>query len=281
MQGKLNKWAENGSECQYNGVVVLTIVTALEGAVEIREELDVWMDSWLHSRNLDRVCQWFSERLVGNNLCALRIIEVFQLVCSAWGRLCSTNQGYYSPRLSWITSTKPASKADDAADAADEAAYTSREQKRQSEKARNLREGRDWSGFDVRLGSWMEKFPICHVRKMAGHDIDAAHKLETCINEKREIVSLEIAKLQEIKFAAGMNCQLCAVPQETCHDNSMYFTRQSEGRCLYDGVVREAVAAIMVAGPDVVVEKMYAWMRSEGGWSENVALSKEELQQVT
>jgi hypothetical protein len=37
-------------------VVVFTIVTALEGAVEVREELDPWMDSWLHSRNLDRVC---------------------------------------------------------------------------------------------------------------------------------------------------------------------------------------------------------------------------------
>ncbi|OBT39611.1 hypothetical protein VE00_10743 [Pseudogymnoascus sp. WSF 3629] len=98
---------------------------------------------------------------------------------------------------------------------------------------------------------------------MAGHDIDAAHKLETCINEKREIVSLEIAKLQEIKFAAGMSCQLCAVPQETCHD-SMYFTRQSEGRCLYDGVVREAVAAIMVAGPDVVVEKIKKLVRDRG-----------------
>lgn len=180
MQGKSNKWAENGSECQYNGIVVLTVVTALEGAVEIREELDIWMDSWLHSRNLDRVCQWLSERTVGNNLCALRIIEVFQLVSGAWGRLGSTNQGYYSPRLSWITSTRPASKAD-------EAAYTSREQKRQSEKARNLREGRDWSGLDVRLDLWMEKCPICHVRKMAGHDINAAHKLETCIDEKREI----------------------------------------------------------------------------------------------
>ncbi|KFZ24670.1 hypothetical protein V502_00854 [Pseudogymnoascus sp. VKM F-4520 (FW-2644)] len=174
---------------------------------------------------------------------------------SAWGRLSSTNQGYYSPRLSWITSTGPASKADDA--------HTSRKQKRQSEKARDLREGRDWFGLDVRLASWMENCPICHVRKMAGHDIDAAHKLETCIDEKREIVSLEIAKLQEIKFAVGVSCQLCAVPQETCHD-SMYFTRQGEEKCLYDGVVREAVTAIMVAGPGVVVEKMYAWMRSEG-----------------
>ena len=149
-QGRSNKWAESGSECQYNGVVVLTVLTALEGAVEIREELDIWMDSWLHSRNLDRVCQWLSERTAGNDLCALRIIEVFQLVSSAWGRLSSTSQGYYSPRLRWITSTGPASKADDAAD---EAAYTSWEQKRHIEKARNLREGRDWSGLEVRLAS--------------------------------------------------------------------------------------------------------------------------------
>lgn len=93
---------------------MLTVLTALEGAVEIREELDIWMDSWLHSRNLDRVCQWLSERTVEKDLCALRTIEVLHLVSSAWGRLSSTNQGYYSPRLSWITSTGPVSKADDA-----------------------------------------------------------------------------------------------------------------------------------------------------------------------
>lgn len=60
-------------------------------------------------------------------------------------------------------------------------------QKRQSEKARNLREGRDCSGLDVRLDSWME-CPICYVRKMAGHDINTAHKLERCMDEKREIL---------------------------------------------------------------------------------------------
>jgi hypothetical protein len=126
----------------------------------------------------------------------------------------------------------------------------------------------------------MEECPICHVRKMAGHDVNAAHKLQACMDENREIVSVEIAKLQEIKFAAGVSCQLCAVPQETCHD-SMYFTRQGKERCLYSEIVREAVAAIMVVGPDAVVEKMYAWMRSEGVWSENEVLSKDELQEVT
>jgi hypothetical protein len=50
---------------------------------------------------------------------------------------------------------------------------------------------------------------------------------------------------------------------------------------LYDGIVREAVAAMMVVGPDIVAEKMYAWMRNEGIWSGNTALSEEEVQQVT
>jgi hypothetical protein len=106
------------------------------------------MDERLHSRDLDKVCQWLSGRTVENDLCALRVIEVFRPVSGAWGRLNSTNQGYYSPRLSWITPTGPASQADDAAD---EVAYTLREQKRKSDKARNLHEGRDWSGLDERL----------------------------------------------------------------------------------------------------------------------------------
>ena len=38
---------------------------------------------------------------------------------------------------------------------------------------------------------------------------------------------------------------------------------------------------MMVVGPDAVVDKMYAWMRSEGIWTENTALSEEEVQQVT
>lgn len=104
-QGKQKKWVEAGSECWYSGVVILTIVTALEEAAKIRRELDMWMDSWLHSRNLDMVCQWMSARTTGNYLCTLRVIDVFQLVSSAWARLNSTSEGYHCPRTSWTTST--------------------------------------------------------------------------------------------------------------------------------------------------------------------------------
>ena len=260
-EGELKNWAETGIECQYSGVIILTIVTALEGAVEIREELDPWMDSWLHSRNLDRVCQWLNGRTVGNDLRALRVVEVFQLVSGAWGRLNQTNQGYHSPRLSWITSTGPASTADD--DAADEAAHTLREQQRQSRIARTKREGCDWSDLDMRLLSWMEECPICHIRQRAGNDVDTHHKLESCKDEKRKVVAAKVEKLQGIKFAAGVCCKFCAVPQETCEE-SMDFGRQGEEKCLHDGIVREAVAAMMVVGPNAVVDKMYAWMRSEG-----------------
>lgn len=201
-----------------------------------------------------------SGRTVGNDLYALRVVEVFNMVSSAWGRINSTNQGYHSPCLSWITSTEPASKANDAAD---EAAYTLREKKRQCCIVRNKREGRDWCDLNQRLVSWIGKCPICYVRKRVGHDVDACHKLVMCKEEKREVVAAEIAKLQEIRFATGVCCQLCAVPQETCHD-SMYFSRQGKEKCLYDGIVREAIAAMMIVGPDIVVEKMYAWMQSEG-----------------
>ena len=37
----------------------------------------------------------------------------------------------------------------------------------------------------------------------------------------------------------------------------------------------------MVASPDIIVEKMYAWMRSERIWTANAMLSEEEVEQVT
>ena len=56
------------------------MVTVLGGAFEIREELDVWMDSRLHSQS---ICRWLSARTVGNDLCALRDMKVFTLVSGA------------------------------------------------------------------------------------------------------------------------------------------------------------------------------------------------------
>jgi hypothetical protein len=64
-----------------------------------------------------------------------------------------------------------------------------------------------------------------------------------------------------------------------CYE-SRYLTKKGKQKCLHDGIVREAVAAIMVVGPDVV-KKMYAWMRSEGVWIQSERLSKDEIEQVT
>jgi len=97
----------------------------------------------------------------------------------------------------------------------------------------------------------------------AGYNVNLYHKLETCKDKKREVVSAEGKKLQAIKFAAGVCCKLSAAPQEMCEEG-MDFDRQSKGKCLYDGIVYEAVVAIMVVGHNTVVDKMYAWMRSEG-----------------
>jgi hypothetical protein len=126
----------------------------------------------------------------------------------------------------------------------------------------------------------MEKCPICYTRERVGHDVDVYHRLEMCKDEERELVAAEIAKVQDIKFTKGVCCNLCAVPQGTCYD-SMDFEGKGKEKCLYRGIVREAVAAMIVVGPDIVVEKMYAWMRSEGIWTENAVLSEEEVQQVT
>jgi hypothetical protein len=106
------------------------------------------------------------------------------------------------------------------------------------------------------------------------------HDLGACKDEKRETVAAEIAKIQAIKFAAGVCCQVCAVPQETC-DDTTYSSEQGKETCLYGGIVREAVAAIIVVGPDTVVRKMYAWIRGEGICSGDVALRGEEMRQVT
>lgn len=122
-------YPDTGLECQYNGIVILTITTALEEAVEVREELDIWMDLGLYSRNLNRVCQWLSRRSVRNDFLVLRVVEAFTIVLGAWGDLNCTNQGYHYARCSWITSTGFATKADGEAD---QAAYALRVKKRQS-----------------------------------------------------------------------------------------------------------------------------------------------------
>jgi hypothetical protein len=89
-----------------------------------------------------------------------------------------------------------------------------------------------------------------------GHNVNVYHKLKRCNNKKRDLVVTEIAKLYKIKFKNSVCYKLCAVPQETC-DESAVFRRQGKDKCLYRGIVRKAVTAIIVVGLDAVVEKMY------------------------
>ena len=74
------------------------------------------------------------------------------------------------------------------------------------------------------------------------------------------MVVAEIAKIREIKFAKGVCFQICAAPQETCYE-SVCFSAQVKKMRVYSGIVREAVVAMMVAGLNIVIEKMYAWIR--------------------
>lgn len=47
------------------------------------------------------------------------------------------------------------------------------------------------------------------------------------------------------------------MPQETCED-SISLSREGQEKCLYSGIIREAVASIIVIGLDLVLEKMFA-----------------------
>ena len=132
----------------------------------------------------------------------------------------------------------------------------------------------------MRLLSWIEQYPIYYIGQRAGYNINLYHKLETWEDKKREVVAAEVEKLQAIKFAASVCCKLCAVLQEMCEE-SIDFDRQSKGKCLYEGIVYEAVVAIIVVSRNAIVNKIYAWMWSEGTWTENTALSEEEAKQVT
>jgi hypothetical protein len=123
--------------------------------------------------------------------------------------------------------------------------------------ALNQREGRDEAEFDSRLLAWLWKCPVCYtLKKMGTVDIDTYHGLEACQDEKRDLVLMEVARLYKIEFASELCCKVCAVPIATCNEHRAYRVGDNT-QCLYKGALQEAVAAIMTAGPDVVVQKMY------------------------
>jgi len=97
------------------------------------------------------------------------------------------------------------------------------------------------------------------------------HTLDQCGNALQKEVVQEIRGLERIRFEPYASCYACGVPQKICMqwgeqaNGQGRFGRASGGRCQYQGVVRTSIAAMMIAGPDEVVdEQVYSWMKAKG-----------------
>lgn len=157
------------------------------------------------------------------------------------------------PNTSWITSSGDNTRTNKIAD---QLAAEAREDKRMYEQARNKREARDYYDLETRLISMVGKCTICYTRKRTEQEVDIYYTIENCKDEKRDQVVTEIVRLRNVKFERGLCCKSCVVPLELCNE-SRYPTKNGKEKCLYDGIVYEAVAAMMVVGPVIVLEKMY------------------------
>jgi hypothetical protein len=83
-----------------------------------RQVADSWMDfNGVHSRNLDNVCQWLGGRTVGDDLYAIRVVQLFYLLVNPWmDRIRSSKDDCLVPNASWITSTGDNTRTNDIAD---------------------------------------------------------------------------------------------------------------------------------------------------------------------
>ena len=97
----------------------------------------------------------------------------------------------------------------------------------------------------------------------------------------------EVKALEGIRFQAYSGCYECGVAQQICtrwdevREGTRKFERVDGGVCQYRGVVRDAVAAIMIAGPVEVVDgEVWGWMRAEGIWGAAEKLSESEETEV-
>jgi len=105
---------------------------------------------------------------------------------------------------------------------------------------------------------------------MGHREIDASHSLEECTDPSRAIVSEESRVLMELKLASGTGCRKCALTSNDCYN------------CVYQGVIHGAIAAIMIIGPEPVIDKMTSWMKMEGIQIEakGEALSSQEIEHL-
>ena len=125
--------------------------------------------------------------------------------------------------------------------------------------------------LENQLDKWVNKCALCYVQQQMGQQVDVQHTLEQCGNALQKEVVQEIRGLERIRFEPYASCYACGVPQKICMQwgergsGQGRFGRASGGRCQYQGVVRTSIAAIMIAGPDKVVdEQVYSWMKAKG-----------------
>ena len=125
--------------------------------------------------------------------------------------------------------------------------------------------------LENQLDKWVNKCALCYVQQQMGQQVDVQHTLDQCGNALQKEVVQEIRGLERIRFEPYASCYACGVPQKICMqwgeraNGQGRFGRASGGRCQYQGVVRTSIAAMMIAGPDEVVdEQVYSWMKAKG-----------------
>ncbi|KAH7418918.1 hypothetical protein BKA64DRAFT_763810 [Cadophora sp. MPI-SDFR-AT-0126] len=127
-----------------------------------------------------------------------------------------------------------------------------------------------------------------------GHDIwdlenrlDMWHTLDECVDPEKGLVASEVEALKGIHFERYASCYDCGVAQQICtrweeiREGNKKFQRIPEGVCQYNQIVRQVVAAIMVAGPsEVTDQEVWSHMRTIGIWGVNQQLDPGEKAEV-
>ncbi len=153
----------------------------------------------------------------------------------------------------------------------------------------NQQEGRTIWDLEKQLDMWVGKYALCYVQQHMGCKVDTAHTLDKCRDGLQALVIQEVVVLEGIQFEQYGSCHHCGVAQQICmrweerkdRQGPGCFQEAIGGQCQYSGIVRPAIAAIMIAGPyEVVEEGVYSPMRAEGIWGSRVKLRAEEEEPV-
>jgi len=141
--------------------------------------------------------------------------------------------------------------------------------------------------LERQLDKWMGKCTLCYIRQQQGQHIgtdhgDDRHSLQECRDALRENVHQAVQMLKSIQFERFAGCYECGVAQRICtrwsENGDQRFARIENGICQYKGIVREVVAAMMVAGPLEVVDKsIHQKMKALGIWGPEGEWGSEDI----